>query len=527
MTTYSPDCRFDLRSQPLELYVAGPLRTGLEIDVHRLGASYAAFRKEVRRRLRETLGGNGEGAPVEILLPDTAHGEPDDETAGDRPGGPEWSGFGSRPYRPTAFLELDRETKNLHIAADTLANAAQRLGCSEDPGCARFKEMSVRATRFNARLHDTGFAVLSVGLSISGVAVLSVEELRTLVDCAVEAVKAEVEERFERVRPEIVDAALKAAKTSPPASSAAGGRGKADAVVRDLRRLLPAQDRATARAQGYGYLIAFHRLFEIAYGDGLPNRQEAEAASERLLEKSHEGGLRFCRPHPDYAAYLGYLNSVYLFPGDRRGDPRTHRLSPRPVIRFYEFAFAALQDLDRALFHEIEESPRVLEGLAKRSRAERERRYIEAQDHIAERRERARLLEFRIEADIDSLPPAHLVYWHQILSSWRVPQLRAGIDEKIAFLELHYGNMHERMEADLTRRTNTIILFLTVITAFSVLADTLGFAFDARFAWGPNADNIGSLVLGGIVFGLAGWLYWTRSQSWELSRLARKNRRKE
>mgnify|MGYP005845191257 CR=1 FL=1 len=516
MDAQSTDCRFDLRTHPLEIYVAGPLRTGLEIDIQQFGDHYDAFRTRALNRVKDALDAE---TSLKILLPDTAHGEPDDEATWGMSNGPEWSGFGSKPYRPTAFLELDREVKNLAIETGALLACARQLGCAGEAACGRFAEMTVRARRFSARLHDAGFAVLTVQIGISGPDDLSAEELRLVCDCAVEAAKSEVEERFERVRPSVVEATFAALRDWR--EERAGKKGPNTGWhVRD-RRKAPPGDRDAARAEGLGYLIAFHRLIELAYGDGLRDRREAESAAERLVEKSHESGLEYCRPHPDYAAYLGYLNSVFIFPQERRDEDRTARLNPLPVIQFYEFAFAAMQDLDRRLFLEIETTRSVLQDLRTRSRTARERRYIEAQDKIAGLREEARLLEFRIDSDIDTLPPAHLTYWYQILASWRVPQLRRGIDEKVAFLEQHYGHMHQRMEADLTRRTNTIILFLTAITALSVLADTLGFAFDRQFPWGPNARNILSLLAGSLLFGFAAWLYWTRTHRSELARLER------
>jgi len=518
-------CEFDLRSHALTVHVSGPLRTGLEIDFHRFGKDYEAVRLEAVHRLRKDLrSSRGDSAP-QVRLPDTAHGEIDDEEGGSQAGATEWSGFGSRPYRPTALLELVQPKADLVISPDALRACADRLGCADSPACQLFPGLALGAHRLCARLHDTGHAVLTIEMTVSGAHTISVEDLRTIFDCAVEAAKREVEQRFEALRPSITNAILGAAKDWHRRHP--GARQQRLAYYARDRRKAPQDNLEEARAEGYGFMVAFHRLFEMGYGDGFRDRREAEAASERLLEKSHAAGLQYCRPHPDYAAYLGYLNSVFIFPHDRQEEGRTHRLSPLPVIQFYEFAFAAMQDLDRRLFLEVEDTPRVLQELRTRSRAEREKRYIKAQDDIAELRERARLLEFRVESDVDSLPPAHLAYWYQILQSWRVTELRRGIDEKVAFLEQHYGDIHQRMEADLTRRTNNIILFLTGITALSVLADTLGFAFDTQFAWGPNTRNIVSLVLGSVLLGAAAALYWHRTHRSELSRLARSARREE
>jgi len=512
---------FDLKTEPLRIRVAGPVRTGLEVRFHRFGKNYERFRMlacaEVDKSLQKE---RGDMAPA-VRCPLTAHGETDDEAAGERQAAPEWLGFGSQPYVPTALIQLDQTIDTLELTGTELRACAELLGCADEAGCARFDEISILGDHMTARIHDTGIVVLTVHMKISGPEQISTEELRPVIDCAVEAAKQSVEARYERVRHNVANG-IRRAVDDHQSERPISRRPPRSYFLYEPEEAW--QDDAEAvRKAGYGGLIAFHRLIELSYGGRLSNMEEAKEACYMLLEISHSDGLAFRTPHPDYAAYLGYLNSVYIYPRDCKTSDRTRRLSPLPVIQFYEFAFAALQEVDRLLFEEVADSPRVLEEIARLGRAEREERYLRAQDDIWDLRERARLLDYRTDSDIDTLPPAHLTYWDQIVASWRVATLRGGIAEKVDFLEQHYAHIQERMENDLTRRTNTIILFLTGITALSVTADTLGFLLDAD-AWTWRPWKLGSLALGSLTIGLIAWIYWRRTHRSELSRLERARR---
>ena len=430
----------DQRSIPpgtYTVYFSGPCGSGLTIDTQRFASDYAARQQAAIAALAPTL-----GRRYRIAAPNAVHTAWSGFTAA-RHDKVYWYESAGTPRVPAAFLRLFATPERAVEAGDGRVTA------------------TLADLRFT--LHD--YAVMVIGAEVT----LTLAEAVPLRD-------------YQRIVETIGHVTLVDATQREVA-----------ALCKELRQRLTAVA-AETDAEADSRLLGYHRVYEFDRRslDGL-----APADLTGLLQFPDRRGLENGCATDGAFCYPGNGNSLIVA---EQAD-QVAAFSPRAVVDYFEYIYAAVLQLDRALYFELER----ISGTGHRRRAlETRLRCLETL------KDRAADLAFRINDEVNTLPPLHLGYWQYMLTTWRLPALRRSLAEKVETANDRCRRIEERISLAVRRQTNVAISLLTTLGLISIVVDGVSFFFDSS-AFG-QAVSRGMTIGGTLLVAAALFLFLLRQR---------------
>ncbi|MCO8128378.1 hypothetical protein NHL50_14295 [Acidimicrobiia bacterium EGI L10123] len=130
-----------------------------------------------------------------------------------------------------------------------------------------------------------------------------------------------------------------------------------------------------------------------------------------------------------------------------------------PVARYYQRWIAAITKADDELYDEIVRLSTASQAFGEDSHT---------QGH-------ARQLFYEHRDVLNAQTPVHTTAWNTYVSTWRVAELQADVEEKVAVVDELNRSLRENVANRIAARTGAVVTFLTALTLVSIVTGIAAF----------------------------------------------------